>query len=101
MNILAKSFMDIQKMYMSDVKPEQRDVLLLPQDLIIKSLSFIEFWKQKNTQKQNVIFIVRIMNMLLKNAQDPEFVLGAGWASGGLGLGNLLGGLGGLLKGKS
>lgn len=65
----------------------------------MKALSFIEFWRQKNTSKQNVIFVIRVMNMVLKNAEDPATLFGPNWAQGGMGLGNLLGGLGGLLGG--
>lgn len=69
----SASLWNVSDMFQSDVKSDQKDLLLNTEDIIIKLLYFIEFWKQNRAQKKNVIFVLKILTKILDDAQDdPE-----------------------------
>lgn len=55
---LCDSFFSITKIFKEVFKQEQKNLLLQTDDLLVRFLNVIEFWKQKNSNVENVIFIL-------------------------------------------
>jgi hypothetical protein len=60
-SIITKSIMNIQAMFdIDNLKNDKKELILEPDDLIIKLLNYVEFWKQKKASKSNIIFLLQI-----------------------------------------
>ena len=60
-------------MFSSDITSgDQKELLLNSEDILIKLLYFIEFWKQNQARKKNVVFVVKILQRILKECLGDE-----------------------------
>lgn len=60
-SVLTNSIMNIPMMFdIDNLKNEKKEIILEPDDLIIKLLNYVEFWKQKKALKNNIIFLMQI-----------------------------------------
>ncbi|KAL4447069.1 hypothetical protein ABPG74_013921 [Tetrahymena malaccensis] len=66
--ILCQSILKIQNMFQTPNQQRKRDIILTSDDILSKILKFIEFWRQKNVPMKSVIFVMKIMNYIIKNA---------------------------------
>lgn len=66
-SVLTNSIMNIPTMFdIDNLKNEKREIILEPDDLIIKLLNYVEFWKQKKALKNNIIFLLQIFGYFIK-----------------------------------
>lgn len=66
----SNSLWNVSEMFQSEVKGDQKDLLLNSEDLLFKLLNFIEFWKQNHSQQKNVIFVIKAMYKILMQCED-------------------------------
>ena len=66
----STSLWNVSDMFQSEVKGDQKDLLLASEDIIIKLLYFIEYWKQNRAEKKNVVFVLQILAKILKGTDD-------------------------------
>jgi inositol 1,4,5-triphosphate receptor type 3 len=59
-------------MFKDDKQPEVRDLLLTNADIIVKILAYLEFWRTNGASKENVIFILNVLNAILKDVKNDE-----------------------------
>jgi len=71
----ADSLWNISDMFQTDIKGDQKDLLLTIEDIIVKLLFFIEYWKQNRAEKKNVIFVLQILTKILKQSSPEELEL--------------------------
>ena len=54
--------MNFMNLYaLNEVKSEDRDILISSEDLLMKFLNFIEFWKEFNSDQELIIFTIEIL----------------------------------------
>ena len=75
-DVLSNSIMDITEMYDEsddqNSNKENKDLLITSDDILIKFLNFIEFWIQKKAQKESIIFLIKVLGKIIKNASNEE-----------------------------
>ena len=52
-------------MFIIPQQQELKEVLINSDDILIKILNYIKFWKQKSGKKFHVIFLLRIIQLFL------------------------------------
>ena len=62
-------------MFQTDIKTEQKDLLLNNEDIIVKILTYLKDWEINKASKTNVIFILRVLSAILKPADPNEMIL--------------------------
>lgn len=75
-NVLSNSIMNISLMYEENddqnADSELKDLLITSDDILIKFLTFIEFWIQKKAGKHTVMFLIRALGKIMSNKKDDE-----------------------------
>lgn len=59
-------------MFKNDKKNETKDLLLTNSDIIVKILSYLEFWRTNNASRENVVFILNVLSAILKDTEEDE-----------------------------
>lgn len=54
-------------MFKEDNRPEAKDLLLTNEDIIVKILAYLQYWKTNTASKENVIFILNVLSTILKD----------------------------------
>lgn len=62
-------------MFQSDIKGDQKELLLVNDDIIIKIVVYLQFWEQNRASKTNVIFILKVLTAILKEVSMDEEAL--------------------------
>ncbi len=61
MDVLADSIMNFKEVFVESDEKEVKEFIVTTEDLLLKFLNFLEFWIQKNTEKDLVIFLVKAL----------------------------------------
>ena len=59
-------------MFESNIQGEQKDLLLVNEDIIVKILNYLQNWEEKQASKANVIFMLSVLSAILKSANDEQ-----------------------------
>ena len=60
-------------MFKDDKKKEVKDLLLTNSDIIVKILTYLEFWKTNGASRENIIFILKVLSAILKNSSHELY----------------------------
>jgi len=64
-DIISKSIMNIENMFISEDTSQSQDLIISSEDLLIKLLTFLEFWKQKGAKLNASVFIIKAMYRII------------------------------------
>ncbi|CAK68868.1 unnamed protein product (macronuclear) [Paramecium tetraurelia] len=70
---LSNSIWTIQNMFKDDRKQEVKDLLLTNSDIIVKILTYLEFWKTNGASRENIIFILKVLSAILKDTENELY----------------------------
>ncbi|CAD8153241.1 unnamed protein product [Paramecium pentaurelia] len=70
---LSNSIWTIQKMFKDDKRKEAKDLLLTNSDIIVKILTYLEFWRTNGASRENIIFILKVLSAILKDTENELF----------------------------
>jgi len=64
--------MNVENMFIlpsnkSKKKEKAKDLMITNEDLLIKLLTFLEFWKQKKANKKATVFIIKSLYKIIAN----------------------------------
>lgn len=66
MSVLCLSILNVRRIFCNTNEPAQKDIVLECEDILYKILNFLEYWRQKNGKKQNVVFLLKVLCNVLK-----------------------------------
>lgn len=52
---------------------KEKELVLSKEDIIKKLLHYIEYWQEYNHNKQNVIFILKSLKVMIKRDSDGDW----------------------------
>ena len=55
--------MNFQNIYIDNVNNDTKESLITSDDLLLKFLNYIEFWKQKTGNNEHIIFIFQCLRL--------------------------------------
>ncbi|CAD8133483.1 unnamed protein product [Paramecium octaurelia] len=65
--IFANSVWNISQMFQSDIKSDQKDLVLNQEDVVKNLLNYIQYWQVNAADKKSVLFIFKALKQILKN----------------------------------
>ena len=69
-DIISKSIMNVENMFIAEDQSQSRDLIIKSEDLLIKLLTFLEFWKQKGANLHASVFIIKSLYNIIQNKED-------------------------------
>lgn len=60
-------------MFKDDKRKEVKDLLLTNSDIIVKILTYLEFWRTNGASRENIIFILKVLSAILKDTENELF----------------------------
>lgn len=60
-------------MFKDDKRKEAKDLLLTNSDIIVKILTYLEFWRTNGASRENIIFILKVLSAILKDTENELF----------------------------
>lgn len=60
-------------MFKDDKRREVKDLLLTNSDIIVKILTYLEFWRTNGASRENIIFILKVLSAILKDTENELF----------------------------
>ncbi|CAD8076144.1 unnamed protein product [Paramecium sonneborni] len=70
---LSNSIWTIKNMFKDDRRQEVKDLLLTNSDIIVKILTYLEFWKTNGASRENIIFILKVLSAILKDTENELY----------------------------
>ncbi|KAL4511687.1 hypothetical protein ABPG72_012532 [Tetrahymena utriculariae] len=71
-SLLSNNILNVQNIFMADLKDHQKDILLNSEDLITKFLNYIEFWEKNHSDKNDIIFTIKSLSNILKLEDEDD-----------------------------
>jgi len=69
-DIISQSIMNVENMFIAEDQSVSRDLIITSEDLLIKLLTFLEFWKQKGANLKASVFIIKSLYNIIQNKED-------------------------------
>jgi hypothetical protein len=60
-----RNIFDINKIYENPDEAKDKDILITKENIILKLLSYIEFWKEKGASKNSIIFTLKALRHIV------------------------------------
>jgi len=71
-NVLSNSLMTFKEIFVDSDLKNIKEFFISTEDMLLKFLNFLEFWIQKNTHKESVVFIIKALGRIIKNAENDD-----------------------------
>lgn len=70
--VLKVSIENISNAYDTTEDPKKLDFLINSDDILIKIINYIEFWREKNVTAQNLIYNLNLLSSFFKHVSDEQ-----------------------------
>ena len=67
---LSNSIMNMYSVFVEPIAVDQKELLINHEDMLVKFINYLEFWKQKKAEKSDIIFLLQVFGDIIEN--DPK-----------------------------
>lgn len=71
---MANSILKMQTMFHPAKTQEQKELIITTEDIILKILSYLEFWRQRGAHLETVLFLLDIFSCILNKEEGDGLV---------------------------